>query len=552
MGARRLGLVRVAVATALGLAPAAVRGAGDGGVTPRTVAAPTSSAAPVTAQPPAVKAAAPTKVTTSAPAKVATSACVQDDQVPTPRGWQGWDRTAVIAWQAVEQAGGIVPDIEEDRGHAPPAWWRYPSAARSEGLLEAEARDPTMGLYRAVAPGDIAKGDILVRTRGAGVGVCGKMAVLGGQVEDAWVTLEVDPENKGPSSRPSSPLFFSADGKSLLPETRAFRIRVRNEETIGHIRELRRDLDHLERTVAQNPPRLAGGDEAREVVTQKVHDLIDEAWSLVAEEAFDTDRRELAGRALVLGAYLGWPAAAPSAGAVLDDVLRRVPGRAAAVAAQSLLARVPAAKVEPGAGEAQRQDGIRYFATAEEVGIESKELGFQARWPLTWRLMGVSANAETGVLANLVTGRVLLPDGHADRGTAVLLAQRPEQGPTRAVMVRDGARKMFPAAKLKSLPAVVPGSRRQEFRERQDGVTRMGEVTTLDRGGVVTFLVLNAPGDVYPKLRNEYTSFVKSVGPLGAGADSPPAGSAAPGAAVPPPSTPGPGKSGSKPAGASP
>jgi hypothetical protein len=165
-------------------------------------------------------------------------------------------------------------------------------------------------------------------------------------------------------------------------------------------------------------------------------------------------------------------------------------------------------------GAAAGEGAVRYFATADEVGVESRELGFQVRWPLTWRLQGLSSNPETGVLANLVTGRVLLPDGHADRGTAVLLAQRPEQGPSRAALVRDGARKMFPAAKMKSLPALVPGSRRQEFRERQDGVTRMGEVTTLDRGGIVTFLVLNAPGDVYMKLRDEYATFVKSLVPL--------------------------------------
>jgi hypothetical protein len=452
-------------------------------------------------------------------------------------------------------ASGIVPEIEEDRSHAPPAWWRYPSPVRSEALLEAESRDVTMGLYKAVGAGDLAKGDILVRTRGPGVGVCGKMGVVGGQVEEQWVTIEVDPDNRGPSTRPASPLFFAADGKTLLPQTRAFRIRVRNEETIGHIRELRRDLDHLDRTVARNPPLLAAGEEAREVVTQKVHDLIDEAWSLVAEESYDLDRRELAGRALVLGAYLGWPAAAVSARAVLDDVLRRVPNRAAALAAQSALARV--APTKPAVGESGEGE-LRYFATADEVGVEAKALGFQVRWPLTWRLMGVSASPQTGVLANLVTGRVLLPDGHADRGTAVLLAQRPEQGPTRVALLRDGARKMFPSAKIKTLPPVVPGSRRQEFRERQDGVTRIGEVTMLDRAGVVTYLVLNAPGDVYPKLREEYTSFVKSVGPL-----APPPGPAAPAQTAPaapavpsPPASaprgPGAGASGAGPSGARP
>jgi hypothetical protein len=62
----------------------------------------------------------------------------------------------------------------------------------------------------------------------------------------------------------------------------------------------------------------------------------------------------------------------------------------------------------------------------------------------------------------------------------------------------------------------------------------MGEVTTLERGGVVTFLVLNAPGPAYLKLRDEYVTFVKSLGPL-----TPPPGSPSP-AAPPSPPAPGP------------
>ena len=451
------------------------------------------------------------------------SSCVQDDAVPTPRGWRGWDRSAVIAWQAVEQAGGVVPEIEEDRTQAPPAWWRYPSALRSQALLEAEARDGAMGLYSAVARTELAKGDILVRARGAGV--CGKMAVIGGQVDDQWVTIEVGPDGRGPSTRPASPLFFSTDGKSLLPEAHAFRIRVKKDDTIGHIRELRRDLDHLERTVGHRPALLATGEEAQQVVNEKVHDLIDEAWSLVADQTFDLERRELAGRALALAAHLGWPGAAVGAEAVLDDVLKKSQDRPSASATRAALARFRAEEAQD-----QQQPPVypktvspttvsptptlRYFATAEEVGLESTDFGFQVRWPLTWRVLGLSANAETGVLANLVTGRVLLPDGHADRGGVVLLAQRPVGASERGALARDGARKMFPAAKLRALPAIIPGSRHTQFTERHEGAPRAGEITTVDRGGVVTFLVLNAPGDVYPKLRDEYASFVRSWSPL--------------------------------------
>lgn len=476
----------------------------------------------------------PKPATTAVPSTAAnmSSTCVQDDAVPTPRGWQGWDRSAVIAWQAVEDAGGVVPEIEEDATHAPPGWWRYPSAVRSEALLDAEAKNPALGLYSAVAATELAKGDILVRARGAGV--CGKMAVIGGEVDGQWVTIEVGPDGRGPSTRPASPLFFAADGHTALPQTRAFRIRVKKDDTLGHVRELRRDLDHLERTVGHHPPLLLPGEEAKQVVTEKVHDLIDEAWSLVADESFDLDRRELTGRALALGAYLDWPAARVAAETVLDDVLRRAPGRPAATAARAALTRSrdDLARATKDGAATPPDATIRYVATPEEIGVESTDLSFQVRWPLTWRLMGLSSTPETGVLANLVTGRVLLPDGHADRGTAVLLSQRPAGPAARVVLARDGARKMFPAAKMKALPAVVPGSRRTQFNERHDGTSRAGEVTTIDRGGVVTFLVLNAPGDVYPKLRDEYEAFVRSLRSLSPLAPTP--GVAAPPAAVAP------------------
>ena len=502
------------------------------------------------------------------------SSCVQDDPVLTPRGWHGWDKSAVIAWEAVEQAGGIVPEIEEDRTQAPPRWWRYPSALRSATLLANEAQNTRTGLYDAVAATALAKGDILVRTVGAGV--CGKMAVLGGKVEGQWLTIEVNPEDgQSASSQPANPLYFAADGHTLLAPVRAFRIRVRKDETIGHIRELERDLDHLDATIGDRPLFLAAGDEAREIVSQKVHDLIDEAWSLLADESFDVSRRELVGRAWVLAAYLDWPGARAQAAAVLDDVLVRAPARTGAAVARGALAlldndferavtlargaaavpeappralwvaaralaalgrdaeaasflsrfkaaqprdvraRQPFEKTRKEAKNESRPDSsARYLATFDAGGVENVEMGFRIRWPLTWRVLGLASSPETGTLANFMTGRVLLNDGRADRAGAVLLAQRPATPAGRAALMRDGARKMFPTAKLRTLAPVVPGSRREQFREKEGGGVRAGEVTTVERAGVVYFLVVNAPADVYPKVRDQYLDFVRSLAPL--------------------------------------
>lgn len=508
----------------------------------------------------------------------AASTCVQDDPVMTPRGWRGWDRAAVVAWEAVEQAGGIVPEIEEDRTQAPPRWWRYPSALRSATLLEAEANDAGRGLYVRVAPDGLEKGDILVRVVGAGT--CGKIAVLGGKVEGKWTTIEVDPEDGATSSsQPSDPLFFGVDGRTPVPQARAFRIRVKKDDTIGHIRELERDLDHLDRTIGDRPLFLAPGDEGREVVAQKVHDLIDEAWSLRADESYDLERRELMGRAWVLGAYLEWPGARVFARAILDDVLAKAPSRGEAAMgraglellegdferaaslsrmalgtprpplrawwilgralgaldrrteADEAFARFRAAeprdvRVRQPQEKLKREiapseTGAGYTATADEAGFEDRDLGFVIHWPLTWRVLGLAAGPSTGTLANLLTGRVLLDDGRAERGAAVLLAQRPPSAAARAALVRNGAREMFPAANLKTLAPMIPGSKRQQFRERQEGVTHAGEVTTLERGGLVFFLVLNAQADVYPKLREQYAGFVRGLAPLAAPAPAP-------------------------------
>jgi len=503
----------------------------------------------------------------------ASSTCVQDDPVMTPRGWRGWDRAAVVAWETLEKAGGIVPEIEEDRTQAPPRWWRYPSALRSATLLEAEASNQSTGLYARVQPDDLAKGDVLVRAVGAGT--CGKMAVVGTKVEGKWTTIEVDPEDgEGAASRPTNPLFFAADGKTLLPQARAYRIRVKKDETIGHIRELERDLAHLDRTIGDRPLFLAPGEEGKEVVAQKVHDLIDEAASLRADTSYDLDRRDLMGRAWVLAAYLEWPGARAVARAILDDVLAKAPGRAGAALARADLAllegdfaravtlcqavaatprppawtfwilgralaaldrpaeatqaldryriadprdvrvRQPQEKLKATPSPDDANPDIRYVATAEAAGVEDRVQGFVVYWPLTWRVLGLATGPGTGTLANFLTGRVLLDDGRADRGAAVLLAQRPPSATARAALARDGARKMFPAAKMKALAPVVAGSHREQFREHQDDGNHAGEVTTIDRNGGVFFLVLNAPADVYPKLKDEYAGVVKTLAPL--------------------------------------
>ena len=80
-----------------------------------------------------------------------------------------------------------------------------------------------------------------------------------------------------------------------------------------------------------------------------------------------------------------------------------------------------------------------------------------------------------------------------------------------AALARKGARNMFPDAKLKTLPPLLPGSKREQFRERKSGSQRQGEVTTIERDGAIYFLVLNASTGSYPKLKDEYATFVKSL-----------------------------------------
>jgi len=229
-----------------------------------------------------------------------TTTCVEDDPVPTPPGYVGWERSSVVAWEAVEAQGGIVPDIEEDRAHFPPAWLRYPSPMRSAELLADEAGKPK-GLYTKVAPGDVTAGDIVVRVTGAGA--CGKMAIVAGRSDDQWVVLDTESKDAPPpeaptTGKPAPPpqlpstasVFF--DGARVRPETSVYRLAVKKDSTFGHVRELMRDLDHLERTIAERPPLVTPN--RRGAVDDLVHKLIDEAWSLMVDKPFEEVAEEVA------------------------------------------------------------------------------------------------------------------------------------------------------------------------------------------------------------------------------------------------------------------
>jgi len=515
-----------------------------------------------------------------APARRSTT-CVEDDPVPTPAGYAGWERSSVVAWEGVEQQDGIVPDIEEDRAHFPPAWLRYPSPMRSADLLAEEARKPK-GLYTRVAPQDIKAGDIVVRV--AGAGACGKMAIVAGRSDDQWIVLDTESKNAqppaalvpgappvAPPAMPSTaPIFF--DGARLRPEAAAYRIAVKKDSSLGHVRELGRDLEHLERTIAERPPLITPGRQG--AVDDLVHKLVDEAWSLMLDKPFEDDGRALTGRALALAAALDWPGAAELAAAVLDDELKRQPSRADAAVARAsvfLLAGEPDKAVslaeaasaspdvparvryvigrgllaagkkdaglaamkryleddpfdprakrlvatggrEPALEPAPKPAGeLRFSATPERGRLQSGAFGLAVEWPLTWRVVAQQAEPGTGLIVEFSTGRVLRDDGETERAAVSLVVQGAGAGESVKALAKKGARNMFPDAKVKSLPPLLPGSKREQFREKKSGSQRQGEVTTVERDGAVTFLVLNASTASYPKLKDEYAAFVKSL-----------------------------------------
>ena len=163
------------------------------------------------------------------------STCIEDDAVPTPPGYAGWERSSVTAWEAVEPQGGIVPDIEEDRAHFPPKWLRYPSPMRSAELLAEEARKPKGGLYTAVPAGDLQTGDILVRIKG------GRRVRQDGDRRRPFGRAVGDPGDRGRRQggrRPRRRGFF--DGAKLRPEVLAYRVGVKRDSSMGHVRGLMR------------------------------------------------------------------------------------------------------------------------------------------------------------------------------------------------------------------------------------------------------------------------------------------------------------------------
>ena len=55
---------------------------------------------------------------------------------------------------------------------------------------------------------------------------------------------------------------------------------VKRDSSMGHVRGMTRDLEHLERTIAERPPLVEP--KQRGAVDDLVHQLIDEAASLAA------------------------------------------------------------------------------------------------------------------------------------------------------------------------------------------------------------------------------------------------------------------------------
>ena len=128
-----------------------------------------------------------------------------------------------------------------------------------------------------------------------------------------------DTERQSRGRRPA--VFF--DGRALRPEAAAYRVAVKKDSTLGHVRELTRDLYHLERTIAERPP-LVASERARRGRREGAR-ARRRGGSLAADRPFEEHGRALTGRALALAAALDWPAAAAEAAAVLDDAMRRTP-----------------------------------------------------------------------------------------------------------------------------------------------------------------------------------------------------------------------------------
>ena len=132
---------------------------------------------------------------------------------------------------------------------------------RSAGRRGAQAR---RGLYTKVDADDVAAGDIVVRVtrRGRLRQDGGRRRTLGRPVGGARhreqgrraAQRARQPASPAPSRRCRRPRRCSSTAATLRPETSVYRVAVKKDSSLGHVRELTRDLEHLERTIAERPP----------------------------------------------------------------------------------------------------------------------------------------------------------------------------------------------------------------------------------------------------------------------------------------------------------
>ena len=133
--------------------------------------------------------------------------------------------------------------------------------------------------------------------------------------------------------------------------------------------------------------------------------------------------------------------------------------------------------------------------------------GFSIDWPLTWRVVARAGGARDRrhCRARRPAAR-LRDDGETERAAACRCSCSGRRQAEAAALARKGARNMFPDAKLKTLPPLMPGSKREQFRERRARPQRQGEVTTLERNGAVYFLVLNASTGELPEAQGRISN----------------------------------------------
>ena len=229
--------------------------------------------------------------------------------------------------------------LEGDRGRraaSSPTSRRTAPTRRPPGALPEPAalgraagrrrRASRRGSTEAVAPGDLQTGDVVVRVarrrRLRQDGDRRRATRRQRVVLDTMQGRASGRTGAGDAARP--PTRCSSTAEALRPEAAAYRIAVKKDSTLGHVRELdarsRPPRAHHRRAAAAGRPKGRRG-----AVDDKVHELIDEAWSLMPDKPFEDDGRALTGRALALAAALDWPGAAEQAAAVLDDVLKRTP-----------------------------------------------------------------------------------------------------------------------------------------------------------------------------------------------------------------------------------